>query len=1130
MSAQNGEIWINNSLDQLRFKVNNLNRTLVSNSWYAVGTANIPLGTPLSLNTSGQVVPLDTSVSTKCIGVANTAVSGGTVGTTQIEVTNSGKLTISQALMSTTSPNLDALDSGSDIGKVLYVSRDAGKYTLSREGAVLEGRQLVEIGTLVSYVSTSTFTLEIGVQGDSRGPLGFSQVEYPIAEEVFVTNANGSITPRAFSLGSAITANTFSQTLWLKIPSDDTVVTGSSNGNYAALHQQYIILYNGLRAIGYYFNTTAGSGLGVPAALAIELNSLAPVAFQETYEVYQPSSTKVFVTRGALVTGNYYNFSGTTSFLNNLINVMFTAAKNQNLVGATSTTSAFVTNPAPTSGAIGTVYLDAAGYRAGLTIESIPGYERGIYVKFSGSNGDLNGFVDTSLTILNRQGNKISKTGTVSSAILADNRYLDASNVIGFLISDPLNVEITAGSTGVFQKIGTMSGFTGLTPGAPLFLGQNGEVTQSSTSLGGLNTVQLGLAKNNTTIDININSVTDSPELDYPVGAVLKLPSGVSTADYGFTLCNGSTVIDSSSFTNSYTEFVNYVNKVNGTSASTVTVPNLSGYQIKTLRLGGKPKYPSAFSYGDVKTYTQVNALSTVGGVKTWNFDYTTSLGSLTDFSSANLTKIVLKYFLKKASDSSYTEVQPGIQSFGGTTFGFTTTDGFIDSPRKYAANINFYLNAGSAQFGYVDGSGVLYLAAGSDQLIIQAYRAENFEFFIGPELTYTRANAHNHANKTYLDSIDQLLFSYSTVSFDKLRSTNSLDSSSTSTGSLVVSGGLGLAKNLYLGGVVNQVSTYSGTNAITIQADALASAAAINISTSASSINSAASSYGVYINRTGTYVTGLQQAFGIYSSVTATNAGTNTALRLIASGGATNYSLLANGAVSITGDDAATPFTVTRSKTTATSANRGNILSTFTQTVADSAINYAVQATVANTHTSGAVASSIGVLAGVTSSGAAGTTTAAAAFRSAMTAGTSATITNLSHFYAAASSISGTVTNEYGLYVDTLAGTTNYSIYTGTSPTYLGGMLTAAGGLTVGALGSGKTVTLASSFTTTGAFALTFTTTAATVATLPSGTITLVDLTATQTLSNKSITGYFNASSGITIPSSAGSGNLWVV
>jgi hypothetical protein len=53
-----------------------------------------------------------------------------------------------------------------------------------------------------------------------------------------------------------------------------------------------------------------------------------------------------------------------------------------------------------------------------------------------------------------------------------------------------------------------------------------------------------------------------------------------------------------------------------------------------------------------------------------------------------------------------------------------------------------------------------------------------------------------------------------------------------------------------------------------------------------------------------------------------------------------------------------------------------------------------------------------------------------------------------------------------------------------------------------------GGNIDLANNLTTTGAFALTLTTTAATIATLPSGTITLVDLAATQALTNKTISG----------------------
>ncbi|TXI33971.1 MAG: hypothetical protein E6Q53_02105, partial [Candidatus Moraniibacteriota bacterium] len=52
----------------------------------------------------------------------------------------------------------------------------------------------------------------------------------------------------------------------------------------------------------------------------------------------------------------------------------------------------------------------------------------------------------------------------------------------------------------------------------------------------------------------------------------------------------------------------------------------------------------------------------------------------------------------------------------------------------------------------------------------------------------------------------------------------------------------------------------------------------------------------------------------------------------------------------------------------------------------------------------------------------------------------------------------------------------------------------------------NGKTISFADAFTTTGAFPLTLTSTASTTATLPSGTITLADLTTAQSLTNKTI------------------------
>lgn len=84
-----------------------------------------------------------------------------------------------------------------------------------------------------------------------------------------------------------------------------------------------------------------------------------------------------------------------------------------------------------------------------------------------------------------------------------------------------------------------------------------------------------------------------------------------------------------------------------------------------------------------------------------------------------------------------------------------------------------------------------------------------------------------------------------------------------------------------------------------------------------------------------------------------------------------------------------------------------------------------------------------------------------------------------------------------------------------------------AAGATEALTLASGKSVTYADAFTTAGAFALTLTSSAITNATLPPGSITLVDLAASQTLTNKTLAAGSNTITGLTNSNLSGTAGI---
>lgn len=701
MASKNGDIWINNQTEKLRFKVNDKNRTVSSAPWYKAGEA-FAIGVPLGINTSGKVVKLTTATTSindasnlKSVGIANNASAGVD---SDVEVLTSSKVTLAWSLLDTTA--IDTIDAANDIGKAVFASSTPGKYTLSRESAVLGGKNVVELGVLVDYVLNTSFTIDIQLSGDGRGPIGISHVEYPLAEPYFIRNQSGPLPPKVFAVGTDTVGSLLDYTLYLK------------NSAVGSLADQWFVIYNGYWAYGYYFKTTASP----PAALDSYLNQIVPASYRSTHQID--------ITSGVLAT-----------IATNLATVVQANDANLGIGDITVATT-----------------LSGSDYTVRFTTTA-PNYGSA-YFYFSGANNDINGFIDFANSSLVSIGSKPN----AGKAIIADNRFSDRSNVIGLAASDTTQSVIAAGSAIVVQKLGLISGFSSLSPGKKAYLGQLGTVVSSISSLGGLNITEIGNVKDASTVDINISTPLEGPGLGYPVGAITKLATysfgGIAqvAADYGWLLTDGST-LDKVAYPE-YTTIVDYINYINtGSTASTTAVlPNFVGYQIKVLDVGDRPVTPAALCFSTSKTKAEYDAL----GTAYWEVDYTNSLGTLIDYETAKLDKIVVKVFIKKASDSSITEIAPGIVGVSPNHYGYTIQDAFIDTPRKYAFRL-YPATSTDGKFGFLGTDGTPYVLASGDTIIVRVYRSENFEYFVGPELTTLRKYINQDVKNTASPSFNKM-------------------------------------------------------------------------------------------------------------------------------------------------------------------------------------------------------------------------------------------------------------------------------------------------------------------------------------------------------------------------------------
>jgi hypothetical protein len=122
--------------------------------------------------------------------------------------------------------------------------------------------------------------------------------------------------------------------------------------------------------------------------------------------------------------------------------------------------------------------------------------------------------------------------------------------------------------------------------------------------------------------------------------------------------------------------------------------------------------------------------------------------------------------------------------------------------------------------------------------------------------------------------------------------------------------------------------------------------------------------------------------------------------------------------------------------------------VSQVVNSAADAGTKVGFVATASSSHTSGTIAKLVANQGAIYANGDGGTVTAARCFDAYGTVATGATISNQYGLYVGDTTGAGTVTNQYGIYVENLTkgATLNYSVYTGTAPSYFGGKVTIGG------------------------------------------------------------------------------------
>jgi hypothetical protein len=690
MAAVNGEAWLSGlgtaegiKNEDLEYKVNDRVRTLHPVSVYKAADNSIKRGHLVSIDIGGvaahddYIVKTDTSIHKKSIGVALATASAegdlipvlslGLFYYSEVYAGSQDLYFLSPPAGQTTITNANAK------GNILYAGPTAGTVTFSRQEAALNGRNIIEIGQVTSVNTDSVTTppgtykivgVEISMEGDGRGPIGITQLEYNLGEDVLLYSNDHKV----FALGKESTDRVFKYQITFRKIAD-----------YTTLADKWFIIRSRVKGVGFYFyDTTDG---GEPIALVNRMNALFPPTDHGDKFTYIGINVGV-----ATITGFYQSsvsrpwFTSGASYICNAIRNAI-IANVSGFLSANSSANVMDVYSQPTEGADGgDAYLPVIFYMTTAAAGSAEVKGGPIEIEFStGLHGADAGYLiedsldGTDMTYSIQKGNYV----TAGKAVLADRTDVNKIDIVGLLVSTDLESKLDYNTVAFFQKQGIIDDFAAstFTAGDRLFLDSEGNLTANFTSYNVSPfdyIVEIGHAKDDQTLDIYIGQNLTSRERDLPIGAIDRLPVGISTENYGYLPADGSEV-SQTTYADLYAVYGTQFN-TGGETAGNFRLPNLNGdggqYQIKALAYGTQPAHPLFF----YKQFAGTVAGDFSAGARTFS---ATSLKASNSSLAPTLDNLVVKVFGKAAAYNSgqYFEIFAGVGNNGTRNYGFLLED-----------------------------------------------------------------------------------------------------------------------------------------------------------------------------------------------------------------------------------------------------------------------------------------------------------------------------------------------------------------------------------------------------------------------------------------------------------------------
>ena len=135
---------------------------------------------------NSYIVKTDSSIHTKCIGIALEYAEAGTA----VHVQPFGKVIYDESRPESKEHKFSSDVPGlyNDlVGKVVYIGQEAGTFTVDFDQAYANGRNIIQVGVITDAPANESqheYAIELQPEADGRGPLDSTQFEFEIGETV----------------------------------------------------------------------------------------------------------------------------------------------------------------------------------------------------------------------------------------------------------------------------------------------------------------------------------------------------------------------------------------------------------------------------------------------------------------------------------------------------------------------------------------------------------------------------------------------------------------------------------------------------------------------------------------------------------------------------------------------------------------------------------------------------------------------------------------------------------------------------------------------------------------------------------------------------------------------------------